>query len=116
MSVTPTVFWAVVATIAVVPYTPQRRNALRSAWMPAPAPESLVAMLITRFTFPPGSPAGTRSSSPHPPRPLLGARRFRPSHARQDLRRCRAHAYAPLSASSGQAWTEGEGAKAYLCL
>jgi hypothetical protein len=23
---------------------------LRSAWMPAPAPESLVAMLITRFT------------------------------------------------------------------
>src|SRR5919202_2779578 len=53
MSVTPTVFCAVVATMAVVPYTPQRKKALRSAWMPAPAPESLVAMLITRFKRPP---------------------------------------------------------------
>src|SRR5918997_7146670 len=49
MSVTPMVFWAVVATIAVVPQTPQRRKALRSAWIPAPAPESLVATLMTRF-------------------------------------------------------------------
>src|SRR5919206_3007851 len=53
MSVTPMVFCAVVATMAVVPYTPQRKKALRSAWMPAPAPESLVAMLITLFMVPP---------------------------------------------------------------
>ena len=37
---TPTVFWAVIAVIAVVPWTPQRANALRSAWIPAPPPES----------------------------------------------------------------------------
>ena len=37
---TPTVFCAVIAVIAVVPYTPQRANAFRSAWTPAPPPES----------------------------------------------------------------------------
>ena len=39
-SSTPTVFWAVIAVIAVIPCTPQRANAFRSAWMPAPPPES----------------------------------------------------------------------------
>ena len=39
-SVTPTVFWAVIAVIAVIPWTPQRANAFRSAWIPAPPPES----------------------------------------------------------------------------
>ena len=34
---TPTVFCAVIAVIAVVPCTPQRANALRSAWMPGAA-------------------------------------------------------------------------------
>ncbi len=38
--VTPTVFWAVIAVIAVIPWTPQAANALRSAWIPAPPPES----------------------------------------------------------------------------
>ena len=38
--VTPTVFCAVSAVIAVMPWTPQRAKALRSAWMPAPPPES----------------------------------------------------------------------------
>ena len=37
---TPTVFCAVSAVIAVMPCTPQRANAFRSAWMPAPPPES----------------------------------------------------------------------------
>ena len=37
---TPTVFWAVIAVIAVIPCTPQRANAFRSAWIPAPPPES----------------------------------------------------------------------------
>ena len=37
---TPTVFCAVIAVIAVIPWTPQRANAFRSAWMPAPPPES----------------------------------------------------------------------------
>ena len=38
--VTATVFCAVTAVIAVMPCTPQRANALRSAWIPAPPPES----------------------------------------------------------------------------
>ena len=37
---TPTVFCAVSAVIAVIPWTPQRANAFRSAWIPAPPPES----------------------------------------------------------------------------
>ena len=37
---TPTVLCAVIAVIAVIPWTPQRANAFRSAWMPAPPPES----------------------------------------------------------------------------
>src|SRR3977135_1092228 len=44
IALTPTVFWAVIAVIAVVPCTPQRANAFRSAWMPAPPPESEPAM------------------------------------------------------------------------
>ena len=39
-ALTPTVFWTVIAVIAVVPWTPARANALRSAWIPAPPPES----------------------------------------------------------------------------
>jgi hypothetical protein len=30
----------VIAVIAVIPCTPQRANAFRSAWIPAPPPES----------------------------------------------------------------------------
>ena len=45
---TATVFCAVMAVIAVIPCTPQRANALRSAWMPAPPPESEPAIESTR--------------------------------------------------------------------
>jgi cyanate permease len=47
-AVTPTVFWAVIAVIAVIPWTPQAANALRSAWTPAPPPESEPAIERTR--------------------------------------------------------------------
>ena len=46
--VTPTVFCAVIAVIAVIPCTPQATNAFRSAWMPAPPPESEPAIESTR--------------------------------------------------------------------
>ena len=48
--VTPTVFCAVSAVIAVIPWTPQRANAFRSAWMPAPPPESEPAIERTAGT------------------------------------------------------------------
>ena len=47
-AVTPTVFWAVIAVIAVIPCTPQAANAFRSAWIPAPPPESDPAIDSTR--------------------------------------------------------------------
>src|SRR4051812_24023352 len=50
MPVTPTVLWAVSAVIAVIPCTPQRANAFRSAWMPAPPPESEPAIDRTAGT------------------------------------------------------------------
>ncbi len=37
---TSSVFCTVIAVIAVIPWAPQRANALRSAWIPAPPPES----------------------------------------------------------------------------
>ena len=43
--VTPCVFCAVIAVMALVPYTPCAANVLRSAWIPAPAPESLPAIV-----------------------------------------------------------------------
>src|SRR5436190_14192603 len=48
MSMTPMVFCAVMAVIAVMPWTPAAANALRSAWMPAPPPESEPAIERTR--------------------------------------------------------------------
>ena len=45
MAVTPSVFCAVMAVMAQVPCTPQRAKAFRSAWMPAPPPESEPAMV-----------------------------------------------------------------------
>ncbi len=49
-ALTPTVFWAVIAVIAVIPWTPQRAKAFRSAWMPAPPPESEPAIERTAGT------------------------------------------------------------------
>ena len=42
---TPVVFWAVMAVRALVPNTPNAANVFRSAWMPAPPPESLPAIV-----------------------------------------------------------------------
>ena len=47
---TPTVLWAVRATRADIPWHPAAANALRSAWIPAPPPESEVAMVRQRAT------------------------------------------------------------------
>src|SRR5213076_717758 len=47
---TSTVFCTVMAVIAVIPCTPQRAKALRSAWMPAPPPESEPAIDSTAGT------------------------------------------------------------------
>ena len=55
-AVTAVVFCAVIAVIAVIPWTPQRAMALRSAWMPAPPPESEPAIDRTRGT--PGTRRG----------------------------------------------------------
>src|SRR5919204_804694 len=47
-SVTATVLCAVSATSADIPWQPSRANAFRSAWMPAPPPESDVAIVRQR--------------------------------------------------------------------
>ena len=44
-AVTPRVFCAVTAVIALVPYTPCAANVFKSAWIPAPPPESLPAIV-----------------------------------------------------------------------
>ena len=49
-AVTSTVFWAVRATIALMPWQPSRANAFRSAWIPAPPPESEAAIVRQRGT------------------------------------------------------------------
>src|SRR3982750_4825457 len=48
---TPSVFCAVIAVIAVIPCTPTRANAFRSAWIPAPPPESEPAIERTAGTW-----------------------------------------------------------------
>jgi hypothetical protein len=69
-AVTPTVFCAVMAVTAVMPWTPQAANALRSAWMPAPPPESEPAMDSTHGGRPGraarGSGRGMCGSDIHP--------------------------------------------------
>jgi hypothetical protein len=46
--VTDAVFCAVSATSTDMPWTPDAANAFRSAWMPAPPPESDVAIVKQR--------------------------------------------------------------------
>ena len=67
-AVTPTVFWAVIAVIAVIPCTPQAANAFRSAWMPAPPPESEPAIDSTH-----GGRRGTPRSVPAESEWVMGA-------------------------------------------
>jgi hypothetical protein len=45
IALTPVVFCAVSATTASAPWTPQAANAFRSAAVPAPPPESVVAIV-----------------------------------------------------------------------
>ena len=51
ISVTPVVFCAVIAVIADVPWTPSTANVLRSAWIPAPPPESEPAIVSATGIF-----------------------------------------------------------------
>src|SRR5438552_9302517 len=73
MALTPTVLWAVIAVMALVPCTPQRANAFRSAWIPAPPPESEPAIESTRGVrlFPMGRgygpPSGAADVAPTDP-------------------------------------------------
>ena len=48
-AVTPFVFWAVIEVITDIPKTPLAAMAFRSAWMPAPPPESDPAIVSTCF-------------------------------------------------------------------
>ena len=50
IAVTPTVFCAVSATSTDIPCAPAAANAFRSAWIPAPPPESEVAIVSARGT------------------------------------------------------------------
>ena len=45
---TPSVFCTVTAVIAVIPNTPSALKVFRSAWIPAPPPESLPAIVSAR--------------------------------------------------------------------
>ena len=49
-SLTPWVFWTVIDVIALVPHTPSMAKVFRSAWIPAPPPESDPAMVSTMGT------------------------------------------------------------------
>ena len=63
---TATVFCQVTAVIAVIPCTPQRANAFRSAWIPAPPPESEPAIDSTRgMARVEASPSKTPSRDQH---------------------------------------------------
>ncbi len=69
IALTPTVFCAVRATIADMPWAPHRAKAFRSAWMPAPPPESEDAIVSTRGTrgAPPPRAGGVTPGRPRSP-------------------------------------------------
>lgn len=52
---TPQVFWATMAVVTAMPYTPQAAKVFRSAWIPAPPLGSVPAMLSTLATFRPAA-------------------------------------------------------------
>src|SRR4051812_43035161 len=70
---TPRVFCAVMAVIALVPNTPCAANVFRSAWMPAPPPESLPAIVSASFMSSAlvGIPRPTSGPQPRPRGPLI---------------------------------------------
>jgi hypothetical protein len=63
IAVTPTVFCAVRATRADIPWQPAAAKAFRSAWIPAPPPESDVAIVKQRGVKSLPSPALPGSGS-----------------------------------------------------
>ena len=65
-ALTASVFCTVIAVIAVVPCTPARAKALRSAWIPAPPPESEPAIERTTGTRRLGTDARIRVARPPP--------------------------------------------------
>src|SRR5436190_23567971 len=71
-AVTPTVFWAVSATIALVPWQPAAANAFRSAWIPAPPPESEPAIVkhVGTNALPPPVNTGEPMVPPWAPPPV----------------------------------------------
>ena len=77
---TPTEFWAVTAVSTLIPCTPKASIVLRSAWMPAPPPESEPAMVSTRAVGRARVVAvtGRRRSGPSPPDPPRRRRRPAP--------------------------------------
>jgi hypothetical protein len=60
---TPSVFWAVMAVIALVPWHPSAANVFRSAWIPAPPPESDPAIVSATGSLI-GVPSARRGSTP----------------------------------------------------
>src|SRR6266536_5504215 len=85
---TPSVFCAVIAVIALAPYTPSAWNVLRSACMPAPPPESEPAIVrATGRPHLPRPPFAVSFTGPHLQRslrktPLLAAWPVDTGHAR----------------------------------
>ena len=63
---TPRVFCAVIAVMTDVPKTPKRWKVLRSAWIPAPPPESEPAMVSAILSGPPASAATAASRGAAP--------------------------------------------------
>src|SRR5918996_5362501 len=89
-AVTARVFWAVSATIAVVPWQPAAANAFRSAWIPAPPPESEVAIVRQRGTATStANVPGRTDHGDHPAASLPPGPGLRSAHGRHALRRDR---------------------------
>ena len=59
----PSVFCAVMAVMADAPKTPNAVNVFRSAWMPAPPPESLPAIVSATFIQLEFSPMNAHASA-----------------------------------------------------
>src|SRR5947209_11029922 len=91
IALTPIVLCTVTAVIALMPCTPQRANAFRSAWMPAPPPESEPAIVSAR-----GVRAGSRlltvRSVARAPGAIASGRSAR--RGRGVWRRCRTRTFA----------------------
>src|SRR5688572_12544699 len=75
---TPFVFCTVTAVIAVMPNTPNALNVLRSAWIPAPPPESEPAIVSARGLIPTTMAPVSPEVIPPLPRPFRDQWSLRP--------------------------------------